>query len=65
VEINPSIAKRITIDTPKWEIRIFGEEFKNWISSHHTNTLFFDGASRNNPGATGARGGIYEIPEEI
>jgi hypothetical protein len=44
VENNPSITKITTISTPKCEIRIFGEEFKDFLTLQQNIILFFDGS---------------------
>jgi hypothetical protein len=50
--------------TPKstnleWRIRDDDDKFQVWWRSKNLSTIFFDGASKGNPGATGAGGVIY------
>jgi ribonuclease HI len=42
--------------TPQWAIRKTMEEFKLWMKAHRKHLLFFDGASRGNPGPAGVGG---------
>jgi len=52
--------------TREWEIRLPTQEFKRWIQSNNCPILYFDGASKSNPGPAGAGGVIIdELGEEI
>eukprot|EP00253_Pinus_taeda_P004750 PITA_04750 len=42
----------------EWEIRLPAQEYKMWMQSSNCPTLFFDGASKSNPGQAGAGGVI-------
>jgi len=42
----------------EWEIRLPAQDYKMWIQSNNCPTLFFDGASKSNPGQAGAGGVI-------
>eukprot|EP00253_Pinus_taeda_P009881 PITA_09881 len=44
---------------PSWKLRGTKEEILQWIRAQNRPTLFFDGASKNNPGAAG-EGGIIK-----
>lgn len=44
----------------EWKLRGTKEEVKNWIQKQNRPTLFFDGASKNNPGQAGAGGVIKD-----
>lgn len=44
---------------PNWKLRGTKEEINQWILAQNRPILFFDGASKNNPGAAGA-GGIIK-----
>ena len=44
-----------------WEIRLEEEEFLNWRLSLQIHCLFFDGASKGNPGPSGG-GGVILTP---
>ena len=39
-----------------WEIRLSSKDFKNWLREKNSFALFFDGASKGNPGVAGAGG---------
>jgi len=43
----------------KWKIRLKQDEFSRWLCSSNLHSLFFDGASKSNPGAAGAGGIIF------
>ena len=43
----------------KWKIRMKEEEFNTWRQTDKKWNLFFDGASKGNPGAAGAGGVLY------
>jgi ribonuclease HI len=45
-----------------WEIRLKEEEFGEWKRQRKKHLLFFDGASKGNPGATGG-GGVLLAPD--
>lgn len=59
VEINIHVVTKSLNDFRKWTIRLIAEDFKIWISQQEASILFFDGASRCNPGAVGEGGTIY------
>ena len=44
-----------------WEIRLSNKDFNNWLRDKNSYALFFDGASKGNPGVAGA-GGILLDP---
>jgi ribonuclease HI len=44
---------------PEWRIRVDKDKFQTWWRSKNLTTIFFDGASKGNPGAAGAGGVIY------
>jgi len=44
---------------PDWRIRDDDDNFQSWWRSQNLPTIFFDGASKGNPCATGAGGVIY------
>ena len=43
----------------RWKIRISIIDFEKWRKSQNKNCLFFDGASRSNPGEERVRGVLY------
>jgi ribonuclease HI len=43
----------------EWRIRDEDDKFQTWWRSKNTTTIFFDGASKGNPGEAGAGGVIY------
>lgn len=51
-------------ETHSWKIRLKEEEFANWIQKCNNFYLFFDGASKSNPGITGAGGLIINANGE-
>jgi hypothetical protein len=63
----PSALKVSTAPQPstfEWEIRLDPSTFTNWRKSLQRHSLFFDGASKGNPGEAGG-GGVIIDPEEI
>lgn len=46
---------------PIWRIRETEENFQEWWKKQKISTIFFDGASKGNPGAAGAGGVIYDL----
>jgi hypothetical protein len=44
---------------PEWRIRDDEDNFQSWWRSKNLTTIFFDGASKGNPGAAGAGGVIH------
>eukprot|EP00253_Pinus_taeda_P029799 PITA_29799 len=51
--------------TRAWEIRLSAQDFKNWTQSSNCKILYFDGASKSNPGQAGARGLIVDETGDI
>lgn len=49
---------RIIPQTEHWEIRLEETDFRRWITTLKDHCLFFDGASKGNPGSAGAGGVI-------
>ena len=47
--------------TLQWEIRLSSKDFQPWLRDKNSYSLFFDGASKGNPGVAGA-GGILLDP---
>ena len=47
-----------------WKIKMNPKEFKGWWEKLGCSSLFFDGASKGNPGMEGA-GGVYFNSEGI
>ena len=47
------------LPSPSWKIRESEAAFQNWWKIQNTTSIFFDGASKGNPGAAGAGGVIY------
>ena len=43
-----------------WEIRMDKSQFENWLRERKIFRLFFDGASKGNPGKAGGGGIIME-----
>eukprot|EP00253_Pinus_taeda_P015168 PITA_15168 len=60
-KIRKSIGKS---DNLEWKIRLTKDEFGKWLQVKNTHSLFFDGASKSNPGAVGA-GGIILDPSGV
>lgn len=56
---NPPPKNKAQQKQPIWKLRGTKEEINQWILAQNRPTLFFDGASKNNPGAAGA-GGIIK-----
>ena len=60
-----SSAQKVSIIRPPtladWEIRMEEADFLNWILSLQVHCLFFDGASKGNPGPSGG-GGVILMP---
>jgi hypothetical protein len=48
----------------EWEIRMEEKEFKEWKRKENKYILFFDGASKGNPGVAG-EGGMLVGPNEL
>ena len=44
-----------------WCIRKSGDEFNSWWINSSSASIFFDGASKGNPGISGARGLVYSL----
>ena len=57
IDIDP-IPKKLDI----WEIRLDKSQFGNWMKERKMFKLFFDGASKRNPGMAGG-GGVIICPE--
>ena len=49
----------------KWEIRMDDSQFENWLKERKIFKLFFDGASKGNPGKAGGGGIIIEPSGKI
>lgn len=43
-----------------WKIRLKQDDFNKWLHTSNIHSLFFDGASKSNPGAAGAAGVIFK-----
>ena len=66
--LNPELMKTLPYSpsSPKlavWEIRKEPGEFRDWRKKLNMNSLFFDGASKGNPGEAGG-GGVLHDPED-
>jgi len=48
-----------SLSSPSWKIREPEVAFQSWWKTQNTTSIFFDGASKGNPGVAGARGVIY------
>jgi len=46
-------------DPPKWRLRNSDDKFQEWWRKQGTTSIFFDGASKGNPGLARAGGVIY------
>ena len=46
---------------PFWQVRISEKEFSEWLQMKNKVSIFFDGASKGNPGKAGA-GGLILYP---
>ena len=53
IDIDPTLRK-----LEIWEIRLDKSQFGNWMKERKMFRLFFDGASKGNPGMEGSRGVI-------
>ena len=53
------VSKPVT--KPYWQIRMSEKEFSEWWQLKSKVTIFFDGASKGNPGKAGAGGLIYYL----
>ena len=51
---------RLIPQTEQWEIRLEESDFRRWKSSLNEPSLFFDSASKGNPGSAGA-GGVISL----
>ena len=60
VDIDP-ILKKLEI----WEIRLDKSQFGNWMKERKMLKLFFDGASKGNPGIAGGGGVIICLEGKI
>ena len=59
----PGVISSYSSQLDLWEIRMDPLSFSNWRKALHQHTLFFDGASKGNSGAT--RGcGVLLIPDK-
>ena len=54
--LNPSKKLRL----PSWHIRMRKDDLQNWRTKIRINSLFFDDASKGNPGILGAGGVIFD-----
>lgn len=57
---NPVIDRLQHTQTKDWEIRLSAQDFKSWTQSSNCKILYFDGASKSNPGQARARGIIVD-----
>lgn len=57
---NPPPKSKVYKKQTPWKLRGTTEEIHQWISAQNRPTLFFDGASKQNPGAAGAGGVIKD-----
>lgn len=48
-----------------WKVRLNEEEFSAWLRNNNSNYLFFNGASKSNPGIAGVGGVIYNTNGDI
>ena len=55
-KINQSPQTKKTMMHQKWKIRKTEEEFQAWVNTLNKACLFFDGASKKNPGKASTRG---------
>ena len=63
-EIVPNHEARIktpTSSNAEWDIRLTEQDFIKWRLSLEEHCLFFDGASKGNPGASGGGGVILDL----
>jgi len=61
--IHPGSSRKAP-ETEQWEVRLEDTEFRRWRSSLNEPSLFFDGASKGNPGLAGA-GGLISSADGI
>ena len=54
--LNPPKKQKIL----NWKLRMSNEEFQNWWTKIGSSSLFFDGASKGNPGLAGVGGVIFD-----
>jgi hypothetical protein len=59
-----TVSNAAQLSTYEWEIRLDPSNFTNWHKSLQRHSLFFDRASKGNPGEAGG-GGVIIDPEEI
>lgn len=58
--LNPPTQNKANQKQAKWKLRGTKDEVRQWINKQDLPLLFFDGASKNNPGAAGAGGVIKD-----
>ena len=50
---------------PFWQIRLSEKEFSDWWQFKNKVSIFFDGASKGNPGKVGAGGLIFYLGRKL
>ena len=64
--LNIKVVSAVAASTlEKWEIRMDGSQFENWLRERKIFKLFFDGASKGNPGKAVGGGIIIELGGKI
>ena len=58
---NPRTQTKVKNGSQEWKLRGTEEEVNNWIRSQNRHVLYFDGASKKNPGQAGAGGIIKDL----
>ena len=53
------------VTNPIWQIRIAEKEFSEWWQMKNKVSIFFDGASKGNPGKAGVGGLIFYLVGRI
>jgi len=60
-----NISIQLNTSKHRWKVRLKEEEFSTWLSNSNSHYLFFDGASKSNPGTAGVGGVIYSTNGDI